>query len=252
MEPVANNSHHEWYQLGVGSRLIEAESNELSDLLSKLCGYHLVFLGDPGLASLVKMSLISHRILVNPEIRTQLDSLSSLQGDIDALPLRSDSVDVVVLSHTLEHSANPHEILREAHRILIPEGHVVITGFNPFSLWGIWHAFQQFREKTPQSGKMLGINRTRDWLKLLNFQITGGRMFYFRPPIERENIDQKLRFLENWGQNCWPFLGGAYTILAVKRVVPLTPVRARWKAEQPIWQDAAQGLPKPTTTTVEK
>ena len=124
----------------------------------------------------------------------------------------------------------------------------MITGFNPFSLLGIWHAFQQFRERTPGSGKMLGINRTRDWLKLLNFQIIGGRMFYFRPPIQRENFDQKLRFLENWGQNWWPFWGGAYTILAVKRVVPLTPVRARWKAEQPIWQGAAEGLPKPTTT----
>src|SRR5436190_17028964 len=109
----AVNSQQEWYRGRIGSRLIEAEKNELSEVLQKLCGYHLVFLGDPGLASLVKMSLISHRILVNPEISTQLHTLSSLRGDIDALPLRSDSVDVVVLSHTLEHSANPHEILRE-------------------------------------------------------------------------------------------------------------------------------------------
>lgn len=241
-----NNHSNEWYREGAGVRLIEAERNELSNILPRLYGYHLVLLGDPGLASLVYSSLISHRIVVNPRY-TSANDISGLQGALEALPLLSDSVDVVVLSHTLEQVANPHEVLRETHRILIPEGHVVITGFNPFSLWGLWHVYKRFRGKSPRQGKMLSTNRVRDWLKLLNFQIIGGSMFYFRPPINRSGLNKKLNFLEKCGEKCWPFLGGAYTLIAVKRVIPLTPIRAKWRPEKPLWHPV-EGLPKPTTT----
>lgn len=240
-----------WYQEGVGIRLIEAEKEELSNLLPKLYGYHLVSLGDPGLAFLAGSSLISHRIMVNPQAGTNSRNMSQLTGALEAIPIRSDSVDVVVLSHTLEQVANPHEVLRETHRILIAEGHVVITGFNPYSLWGAWHFHKRFTGKSPRQGKMLSINRVRDWLKLLNFQIVGGRMFYFRPPVYHYGVYQKLRFLEKWGENCWPFFGGAYTLIAVKRVIPLTPIRAKKKLEKLLWQPV-EGLPKPTTTVRNK
>ncbi len=244
---VAENEYAQrWYTEGVAAKIIEAEKEELEDVLAKLYGYHLVFIGDSSLTSLVETSLISHRILINPAA-TKDSPLSSLPSEVEALPLRTDSVDVVILPHTLEHASNPHEVLREAHRVLIPEGHVVITGFNPISLWGIWHGWKQMTGKIPGSGKMLTTNRLRDWLKLLNFQIVSGRNFYFRPPISNAKWLGRLEFLERWGQNCWPFFGGAYTLVAVKRVVPLTPIRARFKPEKRIWQPQ-EGLPKPTTT----
>jgi SAM-dependent methyltransferase len=236
-----------WYQQGVGERLITAEKDELADLLPRLYGYHLLFLGDPGLTALTQSSLISHRILINPQTVSQAGEMSYLQAEIESLPLRNDSVDVVVLSHTLEQVANPHEVLRETHRVLIPEGHVVITGFNPYSLWGAWHLYQRFSGKSPKHGKMLGLNRVRDWLKLLNFQIVGGKMCYFRPPLNQEKVNEKLSFMDKWGNTCCPYLGGAYSLLAVKRVIPLTPIRAKWRKEKPIWQ-GAEGFPKPTTT----
>lgn len=244
---VAENAYAQrWYTEAVASRLMSAEKEELEIILAKLYGYHLVFVGDSSLTPLVETSLISHRILLNPEA-TANTPLSCLPSEIEAFPLRTDSVDVVVLAHALEHAANPHEVLREAHRVLIPEGHVVITGFNPVSMWGLWHGWKQVTGKIPREGKMLSMNRLKDWLKLLNFQIVGGHGFYFRPPLASSTWQERLAFMERWGQNCWPFLGGAYTLVAVKRVVPLTPMRVRFKIEKRIWQPA-EGLPKPTTT----
>ncbi|MBS0287535.1 MAG: class I SAM-dependent methyltransferase [Proteobacteria bacterium] len=240
-------SHHVWYQQGAGNRFATAEHDELTKILPTLYGYHLLFLGEPGLSDLVSSSLISHRVLINPHINKESSAMSNLPGALEALPILSDSVDVVVLSHTLEQAANPHEVLRESHRVLIPEGHLVITGFNPLSLWGAWYSSKKLVGSISRQGKMLSPNRVKDWLKLLNFQIIGGRMFYFRPPIVNEKLNQKLFFMEKCGQTCWPFFGGAYTLVAVKRVIPLTPVRAKWKPE-PIWKPA-EGLPKPTTTT---
>ncbi len=243
---VTENQSQEWYGQGAGQKLIAAEKAEITDILSKICGYHLVFVGEPLLAPLVTNSLISHRILLHPLAKENLSAISALQGKDEALPLQTDSVDAVVLSHVLEQSMNPHEVLREAHRILIPEGQVVITGFNPFSLWGLWYHLKQWTHKAPARGKLLTAGRLRDWLILLNFQIVGGGPFYFRPPISHDGVDQKLTFLEKVGKHLWPFWGGAYTLVAIKRVIPITPLRARWRFENRLWQPVPN-LPKPTT-----
>ncbi|MBS0290508.1 MAG: methyltransferase domain-containing protein [Proteobacteria bacterium] len=243
------NTSHIWYQEGAGKRFAQAEQAEFNKILPTLYGYHLLFLGEPALASLVTSSLISHRILVNPSLKGTNDSISNLTGALDALPLRSDSIDVVVLSHTLEQTLHPHEVLRETHRILIPEGHLVITGFNPISMWGMWYATKKLVGNTSRQGKMLSPNRVKDWLKLLNFQIIDCRMFYFRPPLDHDSLNQKLKFMEKWGEHCWPFLGGAYSIVAVKRVIPLTPIKAKWRSEL-IWQ-GNEGL-KPTASSYQQ
>lgn len=239
-----------WYKEPYGAKFIVAESNELAGILPKLYGYHLVFCGDPELEDLVESSLISHRIILSPRACKATTTRSRLEGDLESIPLRTETVDVVVLAHALENAQNPHEVLREAHRVLIPEGHLVITGFNPWSLWGIWHFYKQSIGALPSQGKLLSSGRIRDWLSLLNFQIVGGKMFYFRPPIGQEKLFQKCGFMEKWGQNAWPFWGGAYTLVAVKRVVPLTPIRLKWRPVKRIWQGATAGLPKPTTRSL--
>ena len=61
----------------------------------------------------------------------------ALYCDFDALPFPQHSVDLVVLPHSLELARDPHQTLREVERVLVPEGRVVIAGFNPASLWGM-------------------------------------------------------------------------------------------------------------------
>lgn len=241
-----------WYAHGAGVRFAQAEQQELSDLLPELYGYHLVQLGNSRLSTYTKSSLISHRVIVDPDLDEthQHDkAYDKVKADLHNLPFRSDSVDVAVLLHTLEQATHPHEVLREVERVLISEGYVVITGINPISLWGLWLSWKKLFGKISGRGHLISLRRLRDWLKLLNFQVTGGRLFYYRPPIFNYRILRKLEFLERWGKRCWPFLGGGYTLVAVKRRVPMTPLKAKWKTKKEKWIDA-ESLPKPTAQFV--
>lgn len=235
-----------WHQGKVGARLIATEAEKLSKILATIYGYHLIFIGDQDLSALVEVSLISHQVLVNPEARSSKTKISCLAAEFEELPIASDSVDVVVLVHILESAFNPHEILREAHRILIPEGHIIITGLNPYSLWGIWHRYKKLIRSFSPPVKLLSMNRMKDWLQLLNFQIIQGEQFHFRPPIGRGSFYEKFRFFEKMGRTCWPFWGGAYVLQAIKRVIPLTPVKPRFRKVKEVWQPQ-EGIPKPTT-----
>lgn len=241
-----------WHDEALVAPLLLAEADELATVLPTLYGYHLVFIGESSLANLVEPSLITHQVLINPHKQGARGKLSYLQAEESALPLKSESVDVIVLSHALEHAEDPHEVLREAHRVLIPEGHVIITGFNPFSVWGLWHRWKQHEGSAPKQGRMLAQYKVRGWLGLLNFQIAKETRFYFRPPLPASAWRERLIFLERWGKRYWPFGGGAYTMLATKRVIPMTPIRPRWRFDKRIWQSpvvSSGGLPKPTTTS---
>lgn len=247
---VKNIEHQKWFQDEMGAKLISVEKHELIKSLSKMYGYHLAFLGEPELCSLIEESPISHRILLNAKCTTRSEEIEPIQGDWDAIPLCTDSIDVVVLAHALEHVADPHEVLRESHRVLIPEGHIIITGFNPYSLWGAWHTYLKWNGKVPSEGKMLTPNRIVDWLTLLNFQIIGSSLFSFRPPFGGQQLYERLAILEKWGEKAFPFLGGAYMLIAVKRVIPLTLMRTAKYKEKRLWEGVTEGFPKPTASTL--
>lgn len=239
-----NTYKNAWYSHGSGFRLAEAEKAELDEILPCLHGYHLIQLSEQGLSHYMSGSLISHRVLVHPTVTTA-GQKNKVKAELDSLPFKSESVDVVVLPHTLEQVRNPHEILREVHRILIPEGYLVITGINPISCWGLWYSWKKMLGKIARAGHLLGLTRLRDWLKLLNFQVTGGRLFYYRPPILSQSMIQKTEKIEEIGRKYWPFLGGAYSIVAVKRVIPLTLMRAKWKTEKQVWLET-ETIAKPS------
>lgn len=217
--------------------ILETEACELNKLLEKIYGYHLVLIADPKLGGLVSDSLITHHVIIHPKAVQNGPKISAITAQMESLPIASDSVDLVVLLHTLEETSNPHELLREAYRILIPEGQIIVTGFNPLSWWGARHRYK--------GGKLLSVTRLKDWLQLLNFQITQSKMFHYRPPLGNTKFQQQMLCLEKIGARFWPFLGGAYAIQAVKRVIPLTPIRAKWRTEK-IWQPAAEGITSST------
>jgi len=149
---------------------------------------------------------------------------------------------VVALLHVLEFSRQPHEILREAYRALIPEGRVVITGFNPWSLWGVRRLAR--RGAVPWSGRFLSVNRLKDWLALLGFELDEAQTLLFRPPLRRHGMMARLDFLERYGARWWSALGGAYVVVARKRVIPLIPIKPRWRPRRAM---IPSGLTEPTT-----
>jgi SAM-dependent methyltransferase len=152
----------------------------------------------------------------------------ALRFDYDALPFDSASLDLVVLPHTLELAHDPHQTLREVERVLVPEGRVVIVGFNPASLWGLRQRCGRIRKGLgiakrrglflPDAGEFLGYRRLRDWLSLLSFEVEAGRFGCYRPPMASQKWLSRYAWMDHSGERWWHVFGAAYFVTAVKRV----------------------------------
>lgn len=152
----------------------------------------------------------------------------SLRCSFDALPFDAASLDLVVMPHTLELAADPHRTLREVDRVLVPDGRVLVVGFNPRSLWGLrqrlGHAARAVgigrrRELyLPRAGEFIAPRRLRDWLSLLSFEVEAGRYGCYIPPVRSASGVQRCAWMEQAGERWWPVFGSLYYIMAVKRV----------------------------------
>jgi SAM-dependent methyltransferase len=210
----------------VASRLLDWEQQQADALLADVFGYHAVQLGWPQLQAL-RSNRIPHRWMARAEFEPLLTQSAEAPPDAPhvcldsrAWPWPPDSLDLVVLPHALERSADPHACLREVERVLIPEGQVLITGLNPWSLWG----WQQTRGRRGEglgdahSGDLIGYRRLRDWLRLLGFEVQVSRFGGWSPVLGSERWMQRLQWMDKVGERWWPILGGVYLIMATKRV----------------------------------
>ena len=145
---------------------------------------------------------------------------SVVWGDFLELPFASQSIDLLVLPHTLEFTRDPHLLLREADRVLMPEGQLVISGFNSLSLWGVRQTIGKMtgRPFVPSVHDLIAFTRLKDWIKLLGFELDRGRFGCYRPPLDSEKWLARYSFTEAAGDRWWPIFGATYMITAVKRV----------------------------------
>ncbi len=218
-----------WYQRRLGRLFGKAEADSLAGILPALFGYHIVALGSPTGCDLLAASPIAHRCCLDC-VQPLAGMVVDVLAEPACLPIATDSVDVAVLPHVLEFVAEPHAVLREVDRILIPEGYAIILGFNPVSLWGGWRLLCTRGRKTPWDAHFLSVGRLRDWLAVLGFEIISVQYSFYRPPWER--LLHRLAFLERLGPKYWPLGGGGYVLLAKKRLSTLTPVKPRWHSRQ--------------------
>jgi len=193
-----------------------------------LFGYHLVQVGllGPDL-SYLDACPIRCRVVVSADADPPAGA-SLIGGRAEQLPIAADSVDALVLPHTLDLATEPPQVLREAERVLIPEGHLVVIGFNPWSLWGMRRALGR-RTAPPWSCHFIGYPRLHDWLSLLGFAVERTGVLMFRPPIGQPRVLERLAFLDHQGQRLWPMLAGVYVVQAIKRVSKLTPINLPWR-----------------------
>ncbi len=220
---------HEWLQQSPGQILLEQEQQCLEQMFSELFGHHLVQLGGGGFDfDLSGVSRFRSHLVLDASVPTQ-PLVSHVRADPLELPILSAAVDAVLMPHTLDFSADPHRILREVERILIPEGRVVILGFNPLSLWGVWRLFKRSSTAIPWQGHFLGQRRVNDWLSLLGFDLEITRQLMFRPPLRGRGLMERLERIERIGQRFWPRLSSVYLVQAVKRVSTMTIVGPIWK-----------------------
>ena len=166
----------------------------------------------------------------------------------EELPFATHSIDLVVMPHILEFTEDPHQVLREVERVLVPEGHVVITGFNPVSLWGIRQYLTRLGASPylPREGRFLTLPRIKDWLKLLSFDVERGRFGCYVPSVRQERWLARWQFMEKAGDRWWPVLGAIYMLTAVKRVRGMRLIGAVWKGKE---EPARRLAPAATTRT---
>jgi SAM-dependent methyltransferase len=230
---MPNKRAHAWKALRawllepLGQALINSETQKVQKIINRLFGYHLLLLGEPPFLKLVNQSPIFHRVFVHPEMIIECEG-SPVQSRQDKLPFLSDEIDVLCLAHCLENIQNPHEVLRESHRVIKAEGHLIILGFNPWSVWGIWRLLRRYIKPVPWDGQFISRSRLKDWLSLLGFDLLKVEMCFFRPPINSEGFLKRSQWLEWLGRFLWPFAGASYILLAQKRVLTLTAVKPAW------------------------
>jgi len=220
----------EWLSTSPGRLIMEAEARALEAVLPDLFGYYLVQVGALSPVEMLSHTRVLHSVVVDIDGVFEGCPYPVVRGEAGRLPVASESVDVLLLPHVLEYEPQPHEALREAQRVLVPEGSLILSGFNPWSLVGAWRVALGHRGASPWTGRFLGLNRIKDWLSLLAFDVTAIRPYFFRPPLRSERIMGRLRFLEEAGVRAWPYFAGAYLLVARKKVIPVTPIRPRWAA----------------------
>ena len=212
-----------WYRRSLGQQLADVETAALAAQLTNLFGYHLVVVDPPWDEYRLDDSRIAHRVIQRVGMQPAGDV--GMMADTENWPITTDSVDAIVLPHTLELSRDPHQVLREADRCLVPDGHMVIIGFNPHSIWGIRRLLARKRGELPWDTRFRSIGRMRDWLGLLGFDVLHSHFLFQRPPIQHEGILGRLRFMEPTNGVGFVLLSAAYILVARKRTVIMTPLR---------------------------
>lgn len=226
---VLDASLRQWFDTPPGSVLLKQESSALESVLSHVFGHYLVQVGFPGLdRGAVNCSSVKYHVMVTPGTPDGSPA-GWIRAAPSKLPIATDSIDVLLLQHTLDFSSDPHQVLRESDRVLIPEGRLIIAGFNPWSLWGGWRFFRRRSRRVPWCGNFLSPGRLHDWLSLLGFEVESTMPLMFRPPLGQNLLLNRLSLIEKVGSRWWPIMSGVYLLVAVKRVSTLTPMRPAWQ-----------------------
>jgi SAM-dependent methyltransferase len=211
----------DWFGTPLGKYLLKREMGYFDTAIADIFGFHALQIGLPAHDFLRGSRITAKHVL-------DLDEPAHLYADPAYLPFPENSLDLIVLPHVLEFTDNPHAILREAYRVLRPEGQIVLSGFNPFSLWGIKRYFG--REQTqPWNGNFVGLYRMKDWLSLLGFEVVGGKLDCYVPACSMEKWLARCAFFERAGDRWWPIAGGVYFLQAVKRMAGLRLIAPAWQ-----------------------
>lgn len=223
----------DWFESPAGAYLLAWEQQQFDTAVADIFGYHALQLGLPAFDALAA-NRMPHRWLAT--VHGAGAARAAVLADYAALPFPEASLDLVVLPHALDSHPDPHAALREVARVLVPGGRLVLSGFNPASLWGLRQGREQLCQRLnigtpllPQALDFIGSYRLRDWLRLLDFEIETGRYGCYRPLLGSEKWLRRWRWMDRAGARWWPFFGAAYFMVAVKRVHGMRLLGPAWK-----------------------
>lgn len=214
----------DWFSSRLGKHIIDTETAILDPVLAGLFGYHLMQIGITE-QEMFDASPVGHKFRMG----ISSAECAPIVGRVNELPFEKDSLDVVMLHHLLDFYESPHAILREVARVVIPSGYMVIVGFNPWSIWGLWKLMPFIRKNPPWNGATILPGRLMDWLTLLDFKIDRAIYGFYRLPLLIKNRFKLPDFSQGLSRKInWPF-GAIYVIVARKQISTLTPIHPRWR-----------------------
>ncbi|MBR3481680.1 MAG: methyltransferase domain-containing protein [Neisseriaceae bacterium] len=224
---MINQAFNEWLKTSASGRALCAAENEFFAAESReIFGQTAIQLGG-NIWQTLENAQVSRKIVVGQS----LDDECHFVADWQQLPLSSESIDAVILPHSLNFHAHPHTLLREVYRVLRGEGRLIITGFNPLSLW---YFSPKCGKILPPRQRFIQLARLKDWLALLGFELNTGRFMQYTPPISDINLLKFLNFINLAGDRWLPSCAAVYGICAIKRHFNARPVRKSEKKFVPV------------------
>jgi len=225
----------EWFQTPPGQYALAWEHAQFDALVADVFGFQA---WQVGLAEhdMLRANRMPFKACVGtetppPEVAARWQGCVVAQPE--ALPFESQTLDLLVLPHAFECTDDPHLVLREVERVLVPEGRVVVSGFNPWSLWGARNAMPGMEAWLPQPvSAQVSLPRLKDWLKLLSFEVGPGRFGCYAPACRTDQWLRRWRFLEQTGARWWPVGGAVYVVSATKRVAGMRLIGPAWKKKR--------------------
>lgn len=219
--PVCPN---QWQALHLGTNLRKITEQKLVMPTRQFFGYHLVKLGSLSCELTLDECPIKHRI----HVASRATPAAKVVAQSTHLPFENNSIDAFVLAHELDFAQDPHQIMREVDRCIVPDGHIAIVGFNPISLPGCLKWLPLNSTRYLQSANFFSPHRIKDWLSLLGYQIIE-EQFYLHSSLF---FDTTLGVDGRWARfahNYLPLLASVYLIVGKKREFPLSLVKPSWE-----------------------
>lgn len=212
-----------WFRTDLGRALLEAEAR----LLAEPCREHAIHRLLLGMVDATEVAMPGdcyHSFSLAP---TRRGGSHGCVSAYEALPLPENSMDTIVVQNVLEFADQPHQILREAERILAPGGRLLVLVLNPWSLLGL-KAWGQYRlGATYWRMQRISAHRLHDWMSLLGLAVRRVRYDFYQLPIDHPRLLRLGIALRRRLRPASFPVGGVYLMEATKETIPLTPVRPR-------------------------
>lgn len=221
----ARRTPAQWFGTAQGQYVLAWELSQFDLATEDVFGFRAAQAGLPGI-DFLRQNRIPYRFVL------ALEPGAAVTADALQLPFAGQSIDLLALPHVLEFHNHPDQVLREAERVLRPEGQLVISGFNTLSLWRLRQMFAARAAGAPWDARFVGLLRLREWLRLLGFELNGGRFGCYAPPFVAAEWLARCSVVEQAGARWWPHLGGVYVVRAVKRVHGMRLVTPAWRRER--------------------